>query len=158
MASAPDLRRDLAQCRHRALVHGLAGAFLQLGRDLVDEEAHVLVVVVQGVEKPGNLGAVLRSADGAGAHAVIAADPLTDPFNPNAIRASLGTIFAMPVVSAPSSVVLDWLARRGIRPVTATVGAEISYGDADLTGPLAIALGMVLLVGIYLTGFSNLFR
>ena len=60
-----------------------------------------LVVVVESVEKPGNLGAVLRTADGAGADAVIAADPLTDLFNPNAIRASLGTIFRVPVAAGP---------------------------------------------------------
>ena len=60
--------------------------------------ADALIVVLEGIEKPGNLGAVLRTADGAGADAVIAADPRTDPFNPNAIRASLGTIFARPVV------------------------------------------------------------
>ncbi len=103
--------------------------------------ADALVVVVEGVEKPGNLGAVLRSADGAGAHAVIAADPLTDPFNPNAIRASLGTIFAVPVVSASSGETLTWLVDRGIRPVAAVVGAATTYTDADLTGPVAIVLG-----------------
>ena len=70
-----------------------------------------LVVVVEGVEKPGNLGAILRTADGAGADAVIAADPRTDLFNPNAIRASLGTIFTMPVAAASSADVLD-VARR----------------------------------------------
>ena len=62
-----------------------------------------LVVVVEGVEKPGNLGAILRSADGAGADALVAADPRTDLFNPNAIRASLGTIFASRWRAAPSA-------------------------------------------------------
>ncbi len=100
-----------------------------------------LIVVVEGVEKPGNLGAVLRSADGAGVDAVIAADPLTDPFNPNAIRASLGTIFTVPVVSATSVATLDWLARNAIRPVTAIVDATADYTSVDLTGPLAIVLG-----------------
>ena len=61
--------------------------------------ADPLVVVLEGVEKPGNLGAVLRSADGAGADAVIVADPRTDLFNPNAVRASLGTIFTVPVAA-----------------------------------------------------------
>jgi TrmH family RNA methyltransferase len=98
-------------------------------------------VVVEGVEKPGNLGAVLRTADAAGADAVIAADPRTDPFNPNAIRASLGTIFAMPVITAPSVDVAAWLSRRGIRAVAAIVGAPRLHTDADLTGPLAIVLG-----------------
>jgi TrmH family RNA methyltransferase len=100
-----------------------------------------LVVVVEGVEKPGNLGAVLRTADGAGAQAVIAADPRTDLFNPNAIRASLGTIFAMPVVSATSADTIAWLIERGIRPVAAIVDAATDYAAADLRGPLAIVLG-----------------
>ena len=100
-----------------------------------------LVVVVEGVEKPGNLGAVLRSADGAGANAVIAADPLTDPFNPNAIRASIGTIFGLPVVAATSAATLAWLTDHGIRPVAAIVDTPTTYTDADLRGPLALVLG-----------------
>ncbi|HEY3164681.1 MAG TPA: TrmH family RNA methyltransferase [Candidatus Limnocylindrales bacterium] len=100
-----------------------------------------LLVVLEGVEKPGNLGAVIRTADGAGAAAVIAADPLTDPFNPNAIRASLGTIFALPVVAASTADTIAWLADRGIKVVATIVDAPTAWTDADLTGPLAIALG-----------------
>jgi len=99
------------------------------------------LAVIEGVEKPGNLGAVLRSADGAGLDAVIAADPRTDLFNPNAIRASLGTIFSMPVASATSVEVLEWLRARGVRIVAARVfGAEV-HTAVDLRGPLAIVLG-----------------
>ncbi|MBA2720826.1 MAG: RNA methyltransferase [Chloroflexi bacterium] len=100
-----------------------------------------LVVVVEGVEKPGNLGAVLRSADAAGVNAVIAADPRTDLFNPNAIRASIGTIFALPVVAATSADVLAWLTERGIRPLATVVEATTRYTDVDLRGPVAIVLG-----------------
>lgn len=100
-----------------------------------------LVVVVEGVEKPGNIGAVLRSADGAGADAVVAADARTDLFNPNAIRASLGTAFSVPIASASTPATLEWLRDRGLRVVAARVDAERLYSDADLTGPLAIALG-----------------
>ena len=100
-----------------------------------------LIVVVEAVEKPGNLGAVLRSADGAGIDALIAASPKTDLMNPNAIRASAGTIFSVPLASAPTEEVLDWLRRRSIRIVAALVDAEPLYTDADLTGPLAIAFG-----------------
>ena len=71
-----------------------------------------LLIVVEGVEKPGNVGAVLRSADGAGADAVVAASPRTDLFNPNAIRASAGTIFAVPIAAAPTAEVLGWLRER----------------------------------------------
>jgi TrmH family RNA methyltransferase len=100
-----------------------------------------LIVVAESIEKPGNLGAIIRTADGAGADAVIAADPRTDLFNPNAIRASLGTIFAMPVVSAATDATLDWLVAHGIRPVAARVDAVRTYTEVDLRGPLAIVLG-----------------
>ena len=100
-----------------------------------------LVVVLEGVEKPGNLGAVLRSADGAGADAMILADPRTDVFNPNAIRASLGAIFALPLAVGTSADVQAAFERRGVSIVTARVDAEDLYTDVDLTGPLAIVLG-----------------
>lgn len=100
-----------------------------------------LLVVVEGVEKPGNVGAILRSADGAGADALIAASPRTDLANPNVIRASAGTIFAVPTAAAPTSDVIDWLVERRIHPVAARIDAELQYTDADLTGPLAIVLG-----------------
>jgi TrmH family RNA methyltransferase len=100
-----------------------------------------LVVVLEGVEKPGNLGAVLRSADGAGADAVIASDPRTDLFNPNAIRASLGAIFAVRLAAGPSDEVRAALAARGIAVVTARVDAPRLYTEVDLRGPVAIVLG-----------------
>ena len=100
-----------------------------------------LVVVIEGVEKPGNIGAALRSADGAGADALVAASPLTDLFNPNAIRASAGTVFTVPLAAAPSADVRRWLHEHGLRIVTARVDAERAYTDADLCGPLAIVLG-----------------
>jgi TrmH family RNA methyltransferase len=103
--------------------------------------ADPLVTVIEGVEKPGNVGAVLRSADGAGADAVVAASPRTDLFNPNAIRASAGTMFTIPVAAAPSADVLAWLRERGLRIVAARVDAERLYTEADLTGPLAIVVG-----------------
>jgi len=100
-----------------------------------------LIVVVEAVEKPGNLGAVLRSADGAGVAALIAASPRTDLMNPNAIRASAGTIFSVPLASASTDEVVDWLGRRSIPIVATLVDAETPYTDADLSGPLAIAFG-----------------
>lgn len=100
-----------------------------------------LVVVLEGVEKPGNVGAVLRSADGAGADAVIAASPRTDLFNPNVIRASAGTVFSTPVAAGPTGAVLDWLRSRGIRILAARVEGSLSYTRADLTGPVALVLG-----------------
>lgn len=100
-----------------------------------------LVVVVEGIEKPGNIGAILRSADGAGADALIVAGPRTDPFNPNAIRASAGTIFSVPQAAAPTADVVAWLRDRGVRIVAARVEADRLYTDTDLTGPLAVVVG-----------------
>lgn len=100
-----------------------------------------LLVVVEGVEKPGNLGAIVRTADAAGADAVIAADPRTDLFNPNAIRASLGTVFAVRIAAAPSAEVRPRLEREGISIIAARVDAPTLYTDVDLRGPLAIVLG-----------------
>jgi TrmH family RNA methyltransferase len=100
-----------------------------------------LVVVIEGVEKPGNVGAVMRSADGAGADAVIAASPRTDLFNPNAIRASAGTVFAVPLASGPTPAVIDWLREHEVRIVAAWVDAATVYTEADLAGPIALVLG-----------------
>ena len=100
-----------------------------------------LVAVIEGVEKPGNLGAVLRSADGAGLDAIVAASPATDPFNPNAIRASAGTMFTVPVAAAATTDVLAWLRARGLRIVAARVDADDLYTGIDLSGPLALVLG-----------------
>jgi TrmH family RNA methyltransferase len=102
---------------------------------------HPLVVVLEAVEKPGNLGAVLRTADGSGADAVIAADPRADLFNPNAVRASLGTIFALPLASGSSPEVRDRLLAAGIRLIAARVDGPVPYSDVDLTGGVAIVLG-----------------
>ncbi len=99
------------------------------------------IAVIESVEKPGNLGAILRTADGAGVDALIAASPRTDLANPNVIRASAGTAFSVPMAAASTAEVLDWLTTRGIRIVAARVDAGLAYTDADLTGPLAIALG-----------------
>ena len=92
-----------------------------------------LIAVVEGVEKPGNLGAVLRTADGAGVNAVIVAESATDLFNPNIIRASLGTVFAVPVSVASSGEVLAWLRDREIAIIAARVDGSVDYTAADYT-------------------------
>jgi len=100
-----------------------------------------LIGVIEGVEKPGNLGAVLRTADGAGVSAIIVAESATDLFNPNIIRASLGTVFAVPVCVASSGEVLAWLQERGIAIIAARVDGSVDYAAADYRGAVAIALG-----------------
>jgi TrmH family RNA methyltransferase len=100
-----------------------------------------LILVCEGVEKPGNLGAILRTADAAGVAAVIAADPVTDWGNPNLVRASKGTLFSVPVAAAPSADVLRWLAERGAAVVAATPNATTLPTDVDFTAATAIAVG-----------------
>jgi TrmH family RNA methyltransferase len=100
-----------------------------------------LIAVLEGVEKPGNMGAVLRSADAAGVSALIVADGGTDLYNPNAIRASLGTIFSVPVCAASSDEVLAWLKANKLAIYAARLDAELEYTSADFTRPCAIVLG-----------------
>ena len=102
---------------------------------------HPLVVVLESVEKPGNLGAVLRSADAARADAVIVCDPLTDLWNPNLIRASLGGIFTVPTVCATSEETIAWLRAHGIRILTAQLQDSSWYYDTDMTGGTALVMG-----------------
>jgi len=100
-----------------------------------------LVAVLEGVEKPGNVGAVLRSADAAGVSAVILADPRTDLYNPNAIRASLGTIFTMPVCEAAGGDVLARLREHKYSILAARVDGAVPYTEVDYRRPTAIVLG-----------------
>lgn len=100
-----------------------------------------LVAVLEGIEKPGNLGAIVRSADAAGLDAVVVADGRTDLFNPNTIRASIGTVFRADVCEATSSETMDWLHDRGLRIVTARPEADICYTDCEFQGGVAIVLG-----------------
>lgn len=100
-----------------------------------------LLVIVESVEKPGNLGAILRTCDGAGVDGVIVCDEKTDVYNPNVIRASLGTIFSIQVGVEVSPDVLDYLRSKKIKICATTPTAEKSYTDADLSEPVAIFLG-----------------
>ena len=100
-----------------------------------------LVIVLESVEKPGNLGAVLRSADAAGADAVIICDPLTDLYNPNLIRSSIGAIFTRQVAAASSEETIAWLKANGIRILTAQLQDSSLYYDTPMTGPTAIVMG-----------------
>jgi TrmH family RNA methyltransferase len=100
-----------------------------------------LFCVLEGVEKPGNVGAVLRSADAAGVQGLIVADGGTDLFNPNAIRASAGAIFSVPLAAARGSQARDWLRARQFQLVAARVDAQDDYTAVDFARPTAIILG-----------------
>lgn len=100
-----------------------------------------LVMVLESVEKPGNLGAVLRSADAAGADAVIVCDPLTDIWNPNLIRSSVGAVFSVPVAVCTSADAIAFLKKRGIRIFTAQLQDSEWYYDTDMTGATALVMG-----------------
>lgn len=111
-----------------------------------------LVMVLESVEKPGNLGAVLRSADAAGADAVIICDPRTDLYNPNLIRSSLGAIFSRQVAAASSEDTIAWLKANGIRILTAQLQDSVLYYDTPMQGPTALVMGTES------TGLTNIWR
>lgn len=100
-----------------------------------------LIVVLESVEKPGNLGAVLRSADASGVDAVIVCDPRTDLYNPNLIRSSIGAIFTVPVATASSEETISWLKANGIKIYTAQLQDSEWYYDTDMKGGTAIVMG-----------------
>ncbi|MDI9551630.1 MAG: RNA methyltransferase [Bacteroidales bacterium] len=112
-----------------------------LGLEDLHLGAQPLVVVLESVEKPGNLGAILRSADAAGADAVIVCDPLTDLFNPNLIRASLGALFTTQTVTATSEETIKWLKSNRVQIFTAQLQDSDLYYEADFRGPTALVMG-----------------
>jgi TrmH family RNA methyltransferase len=100
-----------------------------------------LALICQGVEKPGNLGAMLRTADAAGIEAVVAVDPVTDWGNPNLVRASKGTVFSVPVASDSTAATLMWLSDNNIALAATTPDTDLDYTDLDYTGSIAVAVG-----------------
>lgn len=139
-----ELSRDaFAKVAYRERPDGLLAVAPQWRRTLADLAlpAEPFVLVVEAIEKPGNLGTILRSADAAGCHAVIVCDPVTDIFNPNVVRASTGVLFAVPLVVAESAAVCAWLRASRIRIVVTTPAAATIYSQADLRGPLAVVMG-----------------
>lgn len=104
-------------------------------------KAHPLLVVVEHIEKPGNLGAIIRSSDAAGADAVIVTDALCDIYNPNVVRSSLGAIFSVMVIKAQNQELLLWLKEHRIKSICACVEAQLPYTSVDFTASSAIILG-----------------
>jgi RNA methyltransferase, TrmH family len=128
---------------YRERPEGLLALAPQVRRSLADLSLprNPLVVVAESIEKPGNLGTMLRSADAAGVHAVIVCDRCTDINNPNVVRSSIGTLFSLPVAEATSSEAVDWLKKRNVRIVAATPHAEAEYTDVDMTQGIALVMG-----------------
>ncbi len=102
---------------------------------------HPLLVVLEHIEKPGNLGAILRTADAAGVDAVIVTDEACDLYNPNVVRASVGTLFTMAVVKARAQELIPWLEQKHIQTISGCVQAASAYTSVDFKKPSAIILG-----------------
>lgn len=100
-----------------------------------------LIVVLESVEKPGNLGAILRSADAAGADAVVVCNPLTDIYNPNVIRSSIGAVFTVPCIACSSEECIEWLKAEKISILTAQLQDSLPYYATDMKSPVAIVMG-----------------
>ncbi len=103
--------------------------------------ANPLLLVIEGVEKPGNLGTMLRTADAGGVHAVIVCDPRTDLFNPNTVRSSVGSLFLIQAAVATTEETMAWLRARGIRSYAATPSAQRAHFDCDLARAAALVVG-----------------
>lgn len=128
---------------YRDRPEGLIGLARQFptGLDRLEPGPNPLVLVVESIEKPGNLGTMLRTADAAGADAVIVSDPATDPFNPNVVRASLGCLFLVPLAVASNTDTLAWLTACKIKTFAATPAGERLHWEADYRKPSALAIG-----------------
>lgn len=128
---------------YRGTTEGIVA--LMHSRDLSPEQIPLkenpLIIVLESVEKPGNLGAILRTADAVAADAVLVCDPLTDIYNPNIIRASLGCLFSVPTVPCSSETAFAWLSSRHIGIVAANCQSDRLYHQADYSGPIAVVMG-----------------
>lgn len=154
----PDIVNEetLPQCRHFALSAGLyakaayregtegaIGVFQAIEHPLssLNLRDNPLIAVLESVEKPGNLGAVLRTCDAAGADALIICDPRTDLYNPNLIRASIGAVFTVPTAVCTTAQAITFLKSKGIRILTAQLQDSSLYYDCPMTKGTAIVMG-----------------
>lgn len=133
----------LDRASYRGRSQGVIAVFDQfpISLDNLTLEPDPLILMIEAIEKPGNLGAVLRTADAVGADAVIAADPATDPFNPNVIRASTGALFTIPIAVTDLETAVAWLLEREVSIVAADPPGPTGLWAADLTGSRAILVG-----------------
>ena len=139
-----DLSRQLLnKITYRERPEGLLAIFEQPPRRLEDLELqeHALLLVAVGTTKPGNLGAMARVAAATGTDAILAADSIVDPFNPNAIRSSTGAVFTLPVISASTEAIQQFLLERRIGMVATSPHAEHRYTEVDLAQSVALVIG-----------------
>lgn len=136
----PDIYNRIAYRKDHEGVIALANPKRILFRD-IKLSSNPLILVLESVEKPGNLGAILRTADAANLDAVIICDPQTDIYNPNAIRSSIGCIFTMPLVTSTTEHTISWLRSNKIRLFAAALTAAHYYHETDFRQPSAIIMG-----------------
>lgn len=129
---------------YRDRPEGLLGIGPQLHRGLetlAELERPAFYLVAEQIEKPGNLGTMMRSSDAAGVDGLIICDPRTDLYNPNVVRASTGNLFTLNIAEASSADTLAWLRSRGVKILAATPHTDTLYTDVDMTVPLAVVVG-----------------
>jgi len=136
-----------AKLSYRDRPDGLIAVAQQMRKTLgslqheLEKKTDPLLLIAEAIEKPGNLGTILRSADAVQVDGVIVCDRCTDIYNPNVVRASTGTLFTIPVVEAHSEEIIQWLKEKNIKIAAATPSAKQEFTQSDLTGPLAIVVG-----------------
>lgn len=140
MAEAPFRKASMLQTPDGVMA---IASQLDTGLDRLVPTGASLVVVLEAIEKPGNLGAVLRTAEAVGVDAVVATDPSTDVHNPSVVRASQGALFTVPVAVASTDDALEWMRLHGLRLLATSPPAPsaISLWETDLRGPVAVAIG-----------------
>lgn len=132
-----------AKSAYRQGPDGLLAVAIQSQRQL-DElklSENPLLVILEAIEKPGNLGAIFRTANAAGAEALILTETVTDPFNPNTVRSAQGAFFDLPFACSDNATVMEFLRNNRIQPVATSPAAEKLLWEVDLTGPTALVLG-----------------
>lgn len=139
----PTSRAVFEKMSYRHTPDGLLGVAVapELSLTRLPQREDAVWLVAAAIEKPGNLGAMLRCADAAGGAGVLVADPATDVFNPNVVRASVGALFSVPVAVGTAEDIRSWLETHGVRIVAARPDADLDYTQADLRGNLAIVVG-----------------
>ena len=123
-----------------AIANSFNNDFIKLEK-IIDRVKNPLLVVLEGIEKPGNLGTILRTCDAVGVDAIIVADPKTDIFNPNVVRASIGTLFSVPIFVQKSENIISFLKKKNIEIISTSPSSNINYLDENFKNAVAITFG-----------------